>query len=67
MCTGLAKEIAMSTRRFDDFESEVDEFIESQDSFTESNPTTKLERRRRIEELKEEKLLREELSEYDLC
>lgn len=57
----------MSTRRFDDFESGVDEFIESQDCFTDANPTTKLERRRRIEELMEEKILREELGDYEYC
>lgn len=56
----------MSTRRFDDFETAVDEFIESQESSSEPNLTTRLERRRRIEELNEEKMLREELGDYNL-
>jgi hypothetical protein len=54
----------MSVRRFDDFEKGVDEFIESQENLNLVNLATKLERRRRIEELDEERRLREELSEY---
>ncbi len=57
----------MSARRFDDFESGVDEFIESQDNFSNTNPTTKLERRRLIEDMMEEKILREELGDYEVC
>jgi len=65
--TGLAKEGAMNTRRFDEFESTVDELLELEDDAAEpSNPKTKLERRRQIEKMNEEKLLREELGEYDL-
>ena len=54
----------MSIRRFDDFEAGVDEFVESQEVASPSNIATKLERRRRIEELEEERRLREELCEY---
>lgn len=54
----------MSARRFEDFESTVDQLIDSQEPSNCSNPTTKLERRRRIEELAEERRLREELHEY---
>ncbi len=54
----------MSARRFSDFESEVDEFIDSQDNLSDNNLSTKLERRRRIEELQEEKLLREEIEDF---
>jgi len=54
-----------SNRRFKDFETEVNTFIDSQDDGAETNPTTKLERRRRIEDLFEEKRLREELSEFE--
>ncbi|WP_342447557.1 PA3496 family putative envelope integrity protein [Legionella israelensis] len=64
--TVLAKEIAMSIRRFDDFETAVEEFIESQESLSDVCPSTKLERRRRIEELNEEKMLRQELGDYEL-
>lgn len=55
----------MSTRRFDDFETDLEEFNESFE-ITESSLSTKLERRRRIEELFEEKRLREELDEFNL-
>jgi hypothetical protein len=54
----------MTVRRFDDFEAGVEEFIESQDNTNLVNLATKLERRRRIEELEEERRLREELCEY---
>ncbi len=54
----------MTVRRFDDFEVGVDEFIDSQDNLSVVNLATKLERRRRIEELDEERRLREELCEY---
>ncbi len=54
----------MSARRFNDFETAVDQFIDSQDNPVEP-PSTKLERRRRIEELNEEKMLREELADFD--
>lgn len=57
----------MSTRRFNDFETQVGEFADSQDVGSESSLSTKLERRRRIEELFEEKRLREEFDEFDLA
>ncbi|KTD61261.1 PA3496 family putative envelope integrity protein [Legionella spiritensis] len=54
----------MSTRRFEDFETAAEEFGMDTEALAEFNPTTKLERRRRIEELAEEKRLREELDEF---
>lgn len=51
----------MSTKRYEDFESGVNELFDSLDT---TSLTTKLERRRRIEELDEEKRLREELNEF---
>lgn len=54
----------MSTRRFDDFETGVDDYMVS-DGENEINLNIKLERRRRIEQLFEEKRLREELDEFD--
>ncbi|CEK09850.1 PA3496 family putative envelope integrity protein [Legionella hackeliae] len=54
----------MTIQRFDDFDTDMEETIASQD-ITESGLTTKLERRRRIEELFEEKRLRDELNEFD--
>lgn len=54
----------MSTRSFDEFDSEVEEFAETQAITPEPSPSTKLERRRKIEDLFEEKRLREELAEF---
>lgn len=54
----------MSSPRFDDFEKDVDEFIDAQENVPVMNLSTKLERRRRIEEIQEEKSLREELGEF---
>lgn len=51
----------MSARRFEDFEAEIDELVDTEAL---TNLTTKLERRRRIEALEEEKRLREELNEF---
>lgn len=54
----------MKAREFDDAEAE--ESTDSQDDVTnKTSSSTKLERRRRIEELNEEKLLRKELSEFE--
>ncbi|WP_419419112.1 PA3496 family putative envelope integrity protein [Legionella sp. D16C41] len=55
----------MNNRRFNDFETGVDELLEVQEG-AEVNLSKKLERRRRIEDLFEERRLREELSEFDL-
>lgn len=55
----------MSSRTFDDFEADVEEFGTPETILIESSPSTKLERRRRIEELAEEKRLRDELAEYN--
>ncbi|KTD22953.1 PA3496 family putative envelope integrity protein [Legionella londiniensis] len=54
----------MSARTFEEFESGVDEITDFQEPPHYSNLSTKLERRRRIEELEEEKRLREELEEF---
>lgn len=61
---GLVKEKAMSTRRFDEFDNEMDDFSDAEPVITEASPSTKLERRRKIEDLLEEKRLREELEEF---
>lgn len=51
---------------FDD-DLEIEEFQDSSDAEeeVEVSPTTKLERRRRIEELHEEKLLKAELADFE--
>lgn len=54
----------MRARRFEEFEAGVDELFDSHDMIHHTNLTTKLERRRRIEELEEERRLREELNEF---
>ncbi|MBA3535611.1 MAG: hypothetical protein H0T84_03220 [Tatlockia sp.] len=65
-CQGVllqAMEKAMRTQRMEDFAT-GNEGIDSKDGVSEVNPTTKLERRRKIEDLFEEKRLREELTEF---
>ena len=54
----------MSAQRFDEFENEVEDFSEKKAVVPEASPSTKLERRRKIEDLFEEKRLREELEEF---
>ncbi len=54
----------MSARRFDECENEVEDFSDKETVVPESSPSTKLERRRKIEDLFEEKRLREELEEF---
>ncbi|MGL5742331.1 MAG: PA3496 family putative envelope integrity protein [Legionella sp.] len=54
----------MNTREFDEDENEAEEFLGDASITVETNPSTKLERRRRIEDLFEEKRLREELAEF---
>jgi hypothetical protein len=61
---GLAREMAMSTRGFDDFDNDIEEVNEAAPVIPEASPSTKLERRRKIEDLFEEKRLREELEEF---
>ncbi|WP_165475044.1 PA3496 family putative envelope integrity protein [Legionella yabuuchiae] len=51
----------MSAKKFEDFEVGIDDLFDAADA---GCLTTKLERRRRIEELEEEKRLREELCEF---
>jgi hypothetical protein len=58
--------MAVSTRRFDEFDIELDEFADPEEAnITEASPSTKLERRRKIEDLFEERRLREELSDFE--
>lgn len=56
--------MAMSTRGFDEDENELEDFSDGATITTEATPSTKLERRRRIEELFEEKRLKEELTDF---
>jgi len=60
----LAKEMAMSTRQYDELDNEVEEFNVTPVVVPEASPSTKLARRRKIEDLFEEKRLREELAEF---
>lgn len=57
----------MCSRRADNVETNSNESGNSDDSQNDSSPSTKLERRRRIEDLFEEKRLREECGEFDLA
>lgn len=52
----------MSSEKFID--NELEDSIEFQENTSKGNAATKLERRRRIEELNEERKLRDELSEF---
>lgn len=63
----VSKGVVMSARRVNgnEFETGIDNVVDNIDLILDS-PTTKLERRRRIEDLFEEKRLREELGEFDL-
>ncbi|KTC84867.1 PA3496 family putative envelope integrity protein [Legionella brunensis] len=56
----------MTIGRLDDFDTELEVHIDSQ-VVNEPGLSTKLERRRRIEDLFEEKRLREELGDFDLA
>lgn len=56
--------MAMSTRAFDHAENELEEYSANATISTETSPSTKLERRRKIEELIEEKLLKKEIDEF---
>ncbi len=53
----------MKAQPFDD-EEEIEASIDSQDTTSKTSSAMKLERRRRIEELNEERRMREELSEF---
>ncbi len=53
----------MKAQQFDD-ETEIETSIDSQENTGKASASTKLERRRRIEELNEERRMREELSEF---
>lgn len=54
----------MNTREFEEDVNDAEEFGVDTIITTETNPSTKLERRRRIEDLFEEKRLRDELAEF---
>lgn len=54
----------MRTQRVEDFATGNEGINDSKNGGAEVNPTTKLERRRKIEDLFEEKRLREELAEF---
>lgn len=54
----------MSARSFDEDEHEIEDFSASATIATEANPSTKLERRRKIEDLFEAKRLKDELEEF---
>ncbi len=56
--------MAMDPREFDENEMEMEDFNVDTTLSTETTTSTKLERRRRIEDLFEEKRLREELAEF---
>lgn len=53
----------MSINSFEELDNEIEEFSEATIP-TEVSPSTKLERRRKIEDLFEEKRLKEELAEF---
>lgn len=54
----------MDTREFDEDVNDMEELGVDTPLTTETNPSTKLERRRKIEDLFEEKRLRKELAEF---
>jgi hypothetical protein len=56
----LDKELSMNIP----FESETEEFNDAETPTPEASPSKKLERRRKIEDLFEEKRLKEELEEF---
>lgn len=56
--------MAMSNNNFEEFENEVEEGAPAIAAVPEASPSTKLARRRKIEDLHEERRLREELAEF---
>lgn len=54
----------MNDRDFDDEDEALEDFPLSTVAPVEASPSTKLERRRKIEDLFEEKRLKEELAEF---
>lgn len=54
----------MGIRRFDECDTVMDDCTNQTEVSAESNPSKKLERRRKIEDLFEEKRLRDELAEF---
>ena len=55
---------AMKARQINNVDTGSEELNDSQENTSKASLTTKLERRRRIEDLDDEKRLREELSEF---
>lgn len=53
------------TDEFIDLDEEIEVFEDAEEEIIEETPSTKLARRRRIEELHEERLLKAELSDFD--
>ena len=60
----LAREMFMTTRRFDECDNEIEKCYRITPVVPEASPSTRLERRRKIEDLFEEKRLREELEYF---
>jgi hypothetical protein len=60
----FAREMAMSARGFDEFDIELEDAADTTPAIIEASPSTRLERRRKIEDLFEEKRLREELDDF---
>jgi hypothetical protein len=54
----------MNTPHFDEFENELEDYTHKESETPEVSLSKKLERRRKIEDLFEEKRLREELEEF---
>ena len=54
----------MTARQINDSESTIDTSINDPDNTSKASLSTKLERRRRIEDIDEERRLREELTEF---
>lgn len=54
----------MSAQRSKKNDTNVDEAMDSQESTSDNSLSTKLDRRRRIEDINEERRLRKELSEF---
>lgn len=54
----------MKAQPFAEEDADVETSSEAQDNVSKNSAATKLERRRRIEELNEERRMREELSEF---
>ena len=57
--------MAMSIRNYeDDLENDIEDFAEAEPVIPEASPSTRLSRRRKIEDLFDDKRLEEELREF---